>query len=199
MVQAHEKRSVGRPRGFDEEQALEAAMDAFWEKGYEATSFADLCAATGLHKGSLYQAFGDKHTLFLKALQHYADREFRETAAVAFQHESPLRCIRAVVQNVCSHTIEGRGCLMINSVVELAPHDPAVEKAVQAEGERRLRVLSDLLHKAQQAGEIRAELDPNMLARQLMIGFAGAAALVKGVVSVDEVVAVLDGLVDQWT
>ena len=60
-------------------------MDAFWAKGYEATSMADLCTCTGLHKGSLYQAFGDKHSLFMNALKHYSDREFREVAAVAFQ------------------------------------------------------------------------------------------------------------------
>ena len=68
MVQAREKRSVGRPREFDEKAALEAAMDSFWQKGFEATSLADLCACTGLHKGSLYQAFGDKHQLFMRAL-----------------------------------------------------------------------------------------------------------------------------------
>ena len=73
MVEAHAKRSVGRPREFDEEAALEAAMDAFWQKGYEATSLSDLCTCTGLHKGSLYQAFGDKHQLFMRALLHYAD------------------------------------------------------------------------------------------------------------------------------
>ena len=59
MAQKATSRSVGRPREFDEEAALEAAMDAFWAKGYEATSMADLCNCTGLHKGSLYQAFGD--------------------------------------------------------------------------------------------------------------------------------------------
>ena len=48
-------------------------MDAFWAKGFEATSMTDLCSCTGLHKGSLYQAFGDKHTLFMNALKHYSD------------------------------------------------------------------------------------------------------------------------------
>ena len=92
-------------------------MDAFWQKGYESTSLADLCTCTGLHKGSLYQAFGDKHELFMKALHHYAAREFKETAAVAFQHESPLDSIRAVVRTVCLHAEEGKGCMMINSMV----------------------------------------------------------------------------------
>lgn len=174
-------------------------MDVFWKKGYEATSLMDLCEATGLHKGSLYQAFGDKHALFMKALRHYADREFRDTAAEAFQHQSPLESIRSVVRSVCKDAMEGRGCLMINSMVELAPHDPEVRRAVQEEGQRRLRVLTDLITKARQAGEIRPELEPALLAQQLMIGFAGSAAMVKGLITTDEVVAVLDGMIDHWT
>jgi TetR/AcrR family transcriptional repressor of nem operon len=199
MVQASTKRAVGRPREFDEEAALEAAMDAFWQKGYESTSLADLCTCTGLHKGSLYQAFGDKHALFMKALNHYADREFKETAAVAFEHESPLDSIRAVVRTVCTHAEEGKGCMMINSMVELAPHDPEVHKAMENEAQRRLRVLTELLTRAQEQGEIRAELVPRKLAQQLMIGLAGSAALVKGMISTDQVLEVLEDMVGYWT
>ena len=199
MVQPGVKRSVGRPREFDEEAALEAAMDAFWQKGYEATSLAELCVCTGLHKGSLYQAFGDKHQLFMRALRHYADTEFKETAAVAFQHESPLDSIRAVVRTVCSHAEEGRGCMMINSIVELAPHDPDVRKAIEDEGQRRMRVMTELLTRAREMGEIRPELEPRKLAQQLLIGLAGSAALVKGVVTTEEVTEILEDLIDYWT
>ena len=199
MAQVREKRAVGRPREFDEDAALECAMNAFWAKGYEATSLADLCSCTGLHKGSLYQAFGDKHTLFLKALRAYADREFQETAAVAFEHESPLDSLRAIVRKVCGRAEEGKGCFMINSIVELAPHDPEVKVALQAEAERRTRIVGELLAKAQQRGEIREELKPQKLAQQLMIGLAGAATLVKGVITTPQVMDVLDDLIDNWT
>jgi TetR/AcrR family transcriptional repressor of nem operon len=199
MAQAGSKRSVGRPREFDEERALEAAMDAFWRKGYESTSLTDLCSCTGLHKGSLYQAFGDKHQLFMQSLKHYADREFKETAAVALQQQSPLDSIRAVVRTVCDHAAEGRGCLIINSMVELAPHDPQVKEAIQAEGYRRIQVLTEFLTKAQEAGEIRPELKPDQLARQLMIGLAGSAAMVKGLITTEEVMELLEGMIDLWT
>jgi TetR/AcrR family transcriptional regulator, transcriptional repressor for nem operon len=198
MLPTQIRRSVGRPRVFDEQQALEAAMDVFWTSGYEATSLVDLCQATGLHKGSLYQAFGDKHAFFMRALQHYIDRAFRETAAVAFQHESPLASVRAVVRTICKDAKEGRGCLMVNALVELAPHDEAVQKVVAAEGGRRLRVLTDLIMKARQAGEIRPELEPHQLARQLMLGFAGSAAMVKGLMTTEQVTAVLEGMIDTW-
>ena len=147
---------VGRPRQFDIDQALDDAMRAFWAKGYEATSLADLMEATGLHKGSLYQAFGDKHKLFMRSLNHYADREFKDVAAVAFQQDSPLDSIRALVRTVCDHAAEGRGCLMINSLVELAPHDPEVREMLANEGQRRIGVMTELLTRAQEQGEIRA-------------------------------------------
>ena|SRR5210317_1613857 len=199
MAQPGQKRSVGRPREFDEERALEAAMDEFWKKGYESTSLNDLCCCTGLHKGSLYQAFGDKHQLFMRSLNHYADREFKEVADVAFQQDSPLDSIRALVRTVCDHAAEGRGCLMINSMVELAPHDPEVKEMLMNEGQRRIQVMTELLTKAQEAGEIRAELDPGMLAQQLMVGLAGAAALVKGLITTEEVMHLLESMIDLWT
>ncbi len=81
-------------------------MEAFWRNGYEATSVADLCTCTGLHKGSLYQAFGDKHQLFMRSLKHYSDRTFSETAVVAFQSDSPLENIRAVMHKVVNDAVE---------------------------------------------------------------------------------------------
>jgi len=198
MAQSATKRSVGRPREFDEEAALECAMGAFWQKGYEATSLADLCTCTGLHKGSLYQAFGDKHALFMRALKHYSDTEFKEGAAVILQHESPLEGIRALVREICNYAEEGKGCMMINTMVELAPHDPEVKKAIEQEGHRRIRVVTELLTRAQQLGEIRADLVPEKLAQQLMIGLAGSAAMVKGLVTTEQVLEILDGLIDYW-
>ena len=119
MTQATSQRSVGRPREFDEEAVLEAAMDAFWQHGFEATSLADLCDCTGLHKGSLYQAFGDKHQLFMHALRHYANKEFHEVMAVTSQPESPLEKVKAAVHKICDDAGDDKGCMMINSMVEL--------------------------------------------------------------------------------
>jgi len=197
-VRTRSNRPVGRPREFDEESVLNAAMDAFWTKGYEATSLSDLCDCTGLHKGSLYQTFGDKHALFMKALEHYADTEFREVAAVAFRSDSPLENIRAAVQKICDDAGNEKGCMMINSMVELAPHDPEVRVALKRFGGQRLRVMTDLIAKAQQAGEIRGDLDPHKLARQLMVTLAGSAAMVKGFLEPREIAETLDDLIACW-
>ena len=174
-------------------------MDAFWRHGYEATSLADLCTCTGLHKGSLYQSFGDKHELFMKALRHYGEREFHEVAAVAFQSESPLENLKAAVSKICESAGEQKGCFMTNSVVELAPHDPEVRALLAAESSRRIRAITDMIAKAQEAGEITVQRDPQNLARQLMVTLAGAATMVKGFLSKDEMAEVVGDVIASWT
>ncbi len=173
-------------------------MDAFWAKGYEATSVADLCKCTGMHKGSLYQAFGDKHALFMNALRHYADTEFREVAVVAFQSASPLENIRAAVNKICDDAGGENGCMMINSLVELAPHDPEVKALLQSFGEQRMRVMADLIGKAQELGEISIKAEPYRLARQLMMTMAGGAAMVKGFIAPEDMLETLSDLIDTW-
>ena len=174
-------------------------MDAFWRKGYEATSLSDLCTCTGLHKGSLYQAFGDKHHLFMQALTHYAEHEFHEVMDVALQHDSALERIRAAVGKICDDAGNDKGCMMINSMVEMAPHDPEVKALLKKFGEQRLAAMAGMIGEAQQAGEIRAGQDPEKLARQLMITLAGSAAMVKGFLERDDIVEVLDELITSWT
>jgi len=173
-------------------------MDAFWAKGYEATSMADLCACTGLHKGSLYQAFGDKHTLFMNALKHYADSEFHETTAVAEGLTSPLAVIRAVVNKICEDAGGEKGCMMINTMVELAPHDPAVKTALQGFGGQRMQVVAEMIAAAQAAGEISMKTEPYRLARQLMMTMAGGAAMVKGLLGPEEITEAMNDLIDSW-
>ena len=199
MVKTLTGRPVGRPREFDEEQVLASAMDAFWRKGYEATSLVDLTACTGLNKASLYRVFGDKHQLFKAALKNYADIEFRETTAVVSAAASPLTNLRAIVQKICDDANSDKGCMIINSMVELAPHDPEVKQMLQGFGEQRLHAIQGMIAQAQAAGEVRVELDPHKLAVSLMIAVAGSAAMIKGFMPNESIVESLKNLVDSWT
>ncbi|TNF89654.1 MAG: TetR/AcrR family transcriptional regulator [Gammaproteobacteria bacterium] len=199
MVKTPTGNPVGRPREFDEAAVLEAAMEAFWRKGYEATSLADLTECTRLNKASLYRVFGDKHQLFMAALKNYADIEFRETTAVVSDAASPLTNIRAVVKKICDDAGSDKGCMMINSMVELAPHDSEVKALLQKFGEQRLQAIQAMIVQAQAADEIRAELDPQKLAVSLMIAFAGSAAMVKGFMPDTQIVDNLENLIDSWT
>src|ERR671910_2905737 len=94
---------MARPREFDIDEALDAAMGAFWVRGYEATSLADLMQVMGLQKGSIYKAFGDKHALFLSALQRYLDQMYAAQRQALANATSP----RATIQAWLDRLIEG--------------------------------------------------------------------------------------------
>ena len=194
MAQVQEKRPVGRPREFDEGAALEAAMQAFWQKGYEATSLADLCDCTGLHKGSLYQTFGNKHELFMRALQHYVDGHFAQVAAAMQTSDSAIENIRAAMRKVVSIVSGDRGCLMVNSLVELAPHDPSVKAILQATAQRRMTKMAELVGEAQAAGEMRSDQAPEAIAMQIMVTLAGLSATLKGFLNEDQALQTIDNV-----
>ena len=174
-------------------------MDVFWRKGYEATTLVDLTDATGLNKASLYRVFGDKHRLFMSALGNYAETEFQKTRAVISESASPLENIRAVVRRFCEDSGTDNGCMMINSMVELAPHDPEVKAFLQGFGERRFAAIEGMIREAQAAGEVRPELDPAELALGLMVTLAGSAAMIKGFLPFDALVGNINTLIESWT
>jgi TetR/AcrR family transcriptional repressor of nem operon len=114
-----------RPREFNETAALEAALDCFWQRGYEATSVRDLAASMGLSAPSLYNAFGDKQALFARALERYLDCTTRDRLR---RYETGLPPKEAILQffaEIIDHSINDRkrkGCFLVNSALEVAPH-----------------------------------------------------------------------------
>ena len=194
-----QQRCVGRPRGFEEDRVLDAAMNTFWNQGYEGTSLKDLCSATGLHKGSLYQAFGDKHQLFLKSLKYYMEQSFKEVAASAYLHDSPMANLRSLLKEITIKCIEGEGCMVINSLVEMAPHDQEVKQMIDQSYAMKQRFLTGLIDRAQRDGEITIKQDPDRLAAVLMVTLAGLAATVKGFSNTDHVSYVLEDVLSSWS
>src|SRR5262245_60704412 len=94
-----------RPRTFDEDQVIEDAMQLFWSRGYEATSLTDLTATLGVHPGSLYRVFGDKHELFLRALDRYRDTQTLPAIAALGEDGPVLDHIRAMLAGVVRDAI----------------------------------------------------------------------------------------------
>ena len=193
-----EQKGVGRPREFEEDRVLDAVMNTFWDQGYEGTSLKDLCTATGLHKGSLYQAFGDKHQLFLKALGYYMDQSFKDVAASAYLHDSPMENLRSLLDAITAKCIEGDGCMVVNSLIEMAPHDEAVKQMIDQSYVMKQRFLTDLIDKAQRAGELTIKQEPQRLAAVLMMALAGLAAAVKGFSHTESIRHVLDDILSSW-
>lgn len=126
-----ERKTMGRPRGFDTDTALERIMSVFWAKGYEGASMADLVAATGLKKGSLYAAFGDKRAMYHQSLALY-DRTRIDATVCRLSGEGPPRArIEAFLQSALDDA-GSRGCFVCNASIDQASVDPASEKLVQA-------------------------------------------------------------------
>ena len=181
---------VGRPREFDPEIALNAAMQAFWAKGYEATSLADLMEATGLHKGSLYQAFGDKHTLFIRALKRYLSDMRSMKNEMMTQAATPLDGIRAVTHGMLDMADDDcscpKGCLAINTLVELAPHDAEVQEVMNDHMHRMRGSFADAVGRGQEAGQIRTDKTPQEITALMMTFMLGLGTNLRGHLSKED-------------
>lgn len=155
-------------KAFLPDQALKKAMDLFWERGYEGSSIEDLVQCTGLGRGSLYSTFGDKHALYLAALDRYCNQQ--RNYMVAFQEQEGS--LQQVLENLFQTYIDlllsdtaRRGCFLVNAHVELAPHDREVFERVQAAYRDMEEVFFTLLIKAQAAGELTETCHPRQFAR----------------------------------
>ncbi|MFT7676789.1 MAG: TetR/AcrR family transcriptional repressor of nem operon [Planctomycetota bacterium] len=156
---------TGRPRGFDREQALTTAMDLFWKKGFEATSKRDLMEATGVGSQSLYNAFGDKRSLYIEALHHYADGALKGLEDSLRASDSPLADVRAVINSWENGISEG--CLLANTATEFGGNDEELSGFVAKQMARAMDTLAAALQRAQDAGELPADNDPARLALTL--------------------------------
>jgi TetR/AcrR family transcriptional repressor of nem operon len=155
---------VPRPREFDADAALDAATDRFWQHGYAATSIRDLSDAMGLGPASLYNAFGDKHALFARCLDRYLDANMRERIARLEATLAPRAAITRFLDEIVRRSIaDPRGCLLVNSALEVAPHDRAVGAVVAA----RLAELEAFFHRCVLAGQRDGTIAPRRSARDM--------------------------------
>jgi TetR/AcrR family transcriptional repressor of nem operon len=117
---------MARPREFDEATALEAAIECFWQRGYGATSVRDLADNMGISTPSLYNAYGDKHALFVQALERYLDQSARALIKQLEDSLPPKQAVCRFIEEIIKRSVndaERRGCFLVNSALEVAPHD----------------------------------------------------------------------------
>jgi AcrR family transcriptional regulator len=134
MATERPKRSVGRPRQFAEDEALEAAMKVFWQQGYEGASLSDLTRATGLSRPSLYAAFGNKEALFRTALDHYADTHMAFMRR-ALQEPTAREVVDALLRGFIASATDPRtpaGCLTVGAALTSGPSADAVRAELTA-------------------------------------------------------------------
>ena len=178
---------MARTREFCEEQVLDAAMEAFWSKGYEATSLADLMAATGLAKGSIYKAFGDKHNLFMKALDRYITQRrdsFKESLA---SDPSPTKALlhwfRDSFMMADQDDLDCKGCLALSIGLERGLHDAPLKSKIMELQQSVLHMLLEAVARGQATGEIREDVAALDIAMLLGVFHLGATAGMAGVVN----------------
>ncbi len=181
---------MGRPREFEIDDALDAAMEAFWTHGYEATSLSDLIEATGLQKGSLYKAFGDKHSLFMQSLDYYVKMIMERQREALQSGKTPKQALtawfEAIVEFAVSEGGQLRGCFAMNTLVELGPHDEVVCNRLLEHQMGFLKLISTHIKAGQDQGMFRTDVPADRLAQTIFTFVLGMVSGLKGAFKPDD-------------
>jgi TetR/AcrR family transcriptional repressor of nem operon len=173
---------MARTKVFDEEEVLTKAMNLFWLKGYNATSAQDLVEGLGISRSSLYDTYGDKHSLFVQALKKYRRERIDNViaeAAVVEDVEAYIRKTFEVVKNESLQENYARGCFMVNSAVELAPFDDevaAIANSIMIDIEE---AICTAIQRGQDKGVFTTQHSARSLARFIMNSFNGLRVTIK--------------------
>lgn len=173
---------VGRPREFDTDEAVDAAMDLFWRQGYANTSIQDLVDHLGVGRGSIYDTFESKHGLWVRALTKYCEEGTRAMVDV-LDRRGPLiprlrRALVALVEQDLKDA-ERRGCMLVNAAMETIPSDPMTEGLAAANFREVERALERALLRAQAEQEIPTSVDPAGAAAFLLTMIEGLRVVAK--------------------
>ncbi len=175
-------------KSFDEEAAVEKAMQVFWGKGFEAASIADLIEGTGVNRGSLYNAFGGKQALFVRTLLKY-DHDTRQAILAQLEAlDDPKLAISQFFDRIVADTVadtEHKGCFLVNTSLDLSAHDAEVNAIVV----KALREIEAFFRRSievgQARGDIRKDLEPAAVAKTLLSLLVAIRVLGRGVYTED--------------
>lgn len=173
---------MARLKAFDESRALDAAVDCFWLRGYEATSVRDLTEAMGIGGTSLYNAYRDKRTLFSRSLERYAERSMRERIARLEAAHRPKEAIAAFLAEVIDRSLKDpdrKGCLLVNSALDVAPHDAEIGKVVAGYLDEIRAFFRRNIEAARKAGQVPRRLDAEELSGHLLGVLLGIRVLAR--------------------
>lgn len=191
---------MARPRQFDEDAVLNAVTDQFRDAGYAATSLQDLMRVTGLGKGSLYAAFGDKHELFLRVLRRYMksiDLGLRRSLDTTPRAIDALRSFVLSPVGDPDGVSARRGCLLANTTTELASADHVVVEEARQSYERATALLAEGVERAQAEGDLPASADPVGTARALLAAQQGVTYMGRTGMDIETLAATARSLADQ--
>lgn len=174
--------AMARLKEFDEDRAIDAAVDCFWSRGYEATSVRDLADAMGIGGASLYNAYGGKRELFARSLERYANRSMRERIVRIEARHPPKEAIAAFLGEIVDRSVKDpdcKGCLLVNSALDVAPHDPEIGRLVEGYlGEIRAFFRRSIAN-ARTMGAVSRKLDPEAVSAHLLGVLLGIRVLAR--------------------
>jgi TetR/AcrR family transcriptional repressor of nem operon len=158
---------MGRNFEFSREETLNRAMQVFWQKGYKATIMRDLIKEMGIQPGSIYNTFGDKHSLFLEALKHYGEVVTANALKILERDASPMENLQIFFNEIILRPADKkcRGCLLVNTVVELAPHDSETADIAKEIMQKIETAFYNCLKKSRDYGEIPKEKNIRALSK----------------------------------
>jgi TetR/AcrR family transcriptional repressor of nem operon len=171
-----------RPRSFDEPEVLDAAIDCFWRRGYAATSMRDLSGEMGLGSASLYNAFSDKRTLFVRALDRYLDQTMRERIARLERTAPPKRAVTAFIAEIVERSVDDpgqRGCMLVNAAAEIAPLDRELGRHIGACLDELHAFFRRCIVRAKADGSVPADRDAAEIAALLLAVVMGIRVLAR--------------------
>ncbi len=159
---------MARTKDFDEKEVLGKAIRLFWHKGYNGTSMQDLVDGLGISRSSLYDTYGDKHTLYIKALESYQVSSGGEMCDLISKAASAKEAVKQLLEYITRNLLsdeQHKGCFMVNAGVEVAPHDDEVNKLLCKNEQQLENVFYNTIKKGQESGEISASKDAMALTR----------------------------------
>ncbi|MBJ7932852.1 TetR/AcrR family transcriptional regulator (plasmid) [Bacillus toyonensis] len=173
---------MARTREFDEDQVLDAAMQLFWEKGYEATSLSDLTSRMGIQRPSIYSTFGDKKELFEAALRRYTMSRASDIRNRLQSHSSVKESFSIFFADVVNEEYAedlSKGCFCINTMVELAPHDERFEILTREHQMYLAVIFQETIERGIQSGELEVNTDAKSLSQALIVALIGLTVIMK--------------------
>lgn len=173
---------MARTKEFNEDQALDKAIEIFWHKGYNGTSAQDLVTHLGLSRSSLYDTFGDKQKLFSKSLRRYQKNAQNQIVELFDQSTNIKETLKDIFKQAVIESLEDRttkGCFMVNSSVELAMHDEEIAKIVKNNSQTMEEVFTKAVLKGQNEGHISKAIDAKILARFIFNNYSGIRVLAR--------------------
>ena len=185
---------MSRPKGFSEGDALEKALDIFWQRGYQSVGLTELLKGMGIARQSLYDTFGNKRQLFIRTIEHYRDTRLAGALAMLERDGSPKKNVKDVVKFFERLALDkrARGCLVANSLVELGPHDREIRELLAQTLGLLEAGIAKALRKAKRLRELPAGRSPRALARALtnsLVGMAVTGKLALGKATVADIYA----------